>query len=530
MKRLFWAGFGRGAARWEPTPIELTVAEAEENAMKHCRGRSDWTLLVMMFIVTALGVYVLSARNTAHSGRYGAEARIVHPLVSPQGTALVPGGDLETLEREILAVDNVEAALKRLGSRVAPSTASGSDDGVSAQAKRACRSLRLERLPEEPGKLGIAITYSNAPDARQAVGLVNGLAEQYVESRKRKLRQAAESAYREAKRAAQHASQCSSEAQAALVTFLQGHFAELEKAADELAGYEAARTARLAAQRRSAQGQPGQAPKKQPRVRENVEWLQVRRELDDLRRRRDGLLIDRTPAHPEIRDIDLQIERLTNKLDSIPRHVLEPQEQNDSVKPQPAVQSAAVGQMPTGGNARTVPSQIAAGRSESRSEVLPLSTAKLRSASSRFADMQRRLHEAQHEHRRLIDLERRAWEQWQQPTPIELQWATESEVRGAAPMHGRSIALALATALAATIGLGMIATGSAGPSILRSPEQAAAIVGAPVVGVVQAPRCGIPTKAGSGQSLSFKQIGLVASGATILIVCIVAVARDLGVF
>jgi hypothetical protein len=89
---------------------------------------------------------------------------------------------------------------------------------------------------------------------------------------------------------------------------------------------------RLAAFRLQMAGASAKPPAADPRpanasspvMIDNPRWLDLNHQLDGLQRRRTSLLIDRTPAHPAVEDVAVQIKGLQQKIASIPRQIPAP--------------------------------------------------------------------------------------------------------------------------------------------------------------------------------------------------------------
>jgi hypothetical protein len=58
-----------------------------------------------------------------------------------------------------------------------------------------------------------------------------------------------------------------------------------------------------------------------PSMVDNPEWVELDGRLQKLQRRHDGLLVDRTPLHPAVQDVAVQIDDLKQQMATIPRQV-----------------------------------------------------------------------------------------------------------------------------------------------------------------------------------------------------------------
>jgi hypothetical protein len=58
---------------------------------------------------------------------------------------------------------------------------------------------------------------------------------------------------------------------------------------------------------------------------DNPQWIELNRQLEDLRQRRTTLLVDRTPLHPAVQDVAMQIADLERRMTTIPRQIAQPE-------------------------------------------------------------------------------------------------------------------------------------------------------------------------------------------------------------
>jgi hypothetical protein len=497
--------------------------EASARTMGHSEGKTQWLVLAAMFVGTAVGVYLLAEHTGSRTVRCSAQAEIVHDMVSPQGTALAAGSAQPGIEEEILAPENVEAAMVRLGMTGRTSDPEGQRRTPRA-AERLDGQLRVERLPGQRGRLAVAVVYCGPSNPQQAVQLVNVLADQYVTSRRQQVRRSGQSACREAQEAARRAEARAAEAESRLLAFLDRHFNGLNRRASELARYEAA----AARQQNRQEGPAAEAARPQPEVRTNARWLEVHRELVGLIHLRENLLAERTTEHPAVRDAEMQIQRLQTELESIPQHVLEPEpgtEPRHGSGPQSS--QAAEGVPLDGDRSRRRPAASEPGGSEKPD---PLPADQLLAAVARFAELQQTFLKTRGEYHRLVEAERQAREQLREPSGIEVRWAEEAVVAAPGGNRTQTLMLSLTTAVAATIGLGLIGAGTAAPLVLKTTAELEDAVGVPVVGTLPAPPGGNTSRSRPPRPWTLGRFGLVAGGAGILGVCVAAVARYLGIF
>ena len=165
---------------------------------------------------------------------------------------------------------------------------------------------RDQRLPpgsESDTRLPFVFT---ADGPRQAAETANALADGYATNRHAQWQTEIEGPCLKARRAAEEARQDYSERTARLAQF--------ERQLHDKA-------ARLAAKPKPAI-EP--APPVPPPMIDNPHWLRGQLKLAELRRQREQLLVNRTPAHPAVQRIDLRIDEAEEALAAIPRQISNP--------------------------------------------------------------------------------------------------------------------------------------------------------------------------------------------------------------
>jgi hypothetical protein len=135
-------------------------------------------------------------------------------------------------------------------------------------------------------------------DRHRAEEVANALARQYVEDRHTEWQQSNDTSLSEPRDA-------------------------LEKAKLALAEneqrFEAFRTASAARSNQSPTMK--QDDSRTPAMTENPEWLDLNHKLFLLKQRRDEMLVDRTPLHPTVQELGVQINDLRAKIASVPRQI-----------------------------------------------------------------------------------------------------------------------------------------------------------------------------------------------------------------
>ena len=144
----------------------------------------------------------------------------------------------------------------------------------------------------------IPIAYT-ADDSQRAATVANTLAERYAQDRRKEWKQRTERPYQEAHKAVERTYGKLAEEETRLSTFRQ-------QMVDE------------AARRRAAATQKESLP---PTMVSNPRWVELDRQRATLERRRDSLLVERTPLHPAVREITDQIDELKQQMAAVPRRI-----------------------------------------------------------------------------------------------------------------------------------------------------------------------------------------------------------------
>ena len=266
---------------------------------------------------------------------YMASAKISHQFVQTAthggGTALP--GQAETTgtghdpAAEIAAEITAESNLKRVLDELAVPTAKQGGEAASDPAPLTPEQLR-QRLKVStdaghlPGQQLITVSYTGR-GAKRSVALVENLARHYVQSQSQagSAREAADEPYQQALREADVAHLQALHAHGKLDAFLADHFDRLQayvKAERQLRQsspvsppWQSGTDADNPYQSEGAADAQSERPEQKP---PGAAWLGLRRFVDQLTLRRDQLLVDRTPAHPEVQGIQLEIEKLNRRL------------------------------------------------------------------------------------------------------------------------------------------------------------------------------------------------------------------------
>jgi len=242
------------------------------------REEPSLLLYSTMFALVVVSMYLWGlneARREAASRVYRATATVCHPTLDDAPASETAAGQLATR----LATPEALAETAR---------------AMNLPIQNQVGEPRLDVAPTpDGGELAVTAT-STADDPRQAVRLVNRLAEQYAKAWRAHCRRATAEAYTARKAEAAQA--------------------------DEALTAAIARRDTLEAQLRTARAeQPASMPApRQPRV-ENPEWARLQRLLARLEERREALLVERTESHPQVRHTMLQIDDARRQLAFTPQ-------------------------------------------------------------------------------------------------------------------------------------------------------------------------------------------------------------------
>jgi hypothetical protein len=427
-------------------------------------GRVGTYLLVLLFAGTGVVAY-WRGQPTSPSP----DARCV-------AVVRVPTAEKTSMEREILASANLERVARRLG---APAQGDVTPREIVELARE---HLSLSVGKAAPNGVDVSIRYSGPAAGQLACGLVNTLANQYAESRRLALEAAADKSNATVQAQADRAERELIEAQGQFDGFLDQYFRE-ERGL--LAGSTPAESRSASANRVSP------------------EWANTKRQLDDVRRHREQLLIDRTPMHPQVRDADVEIVELEKRLSEIaPELVASPSDRSEQLKEiadlppvlsDPATRGAVeipnpsggLGFQPEKGHGQDGGATV---RSASRPVLVP--NAPPSEVFRTYAEKRDRLATARRTYGEASQAERRAWQSRCRLPRIEVELAAPpSDHEGAATVSrvGASpwrLVAALAVGLAGAISAAMVSAGTTTEATFESASQVRTMIGVPVVGVV----------------------------------------------
>jgi len=469
------------------------------------RSKPSWkarlALCVLAFLASGVVVYRMASKTAGDARVYSATATIFERLAPPDGAGIHgPNGlarpDPFAIEREILSEENLRHALGQLSSQRRDVVVDGASAEVQATVDQVARNLRITTTEASEPERGLRITISgDDEDPNRAVRLVNTLAEAYANKHGANLQAAFGQDYLDAQKAAERARQEYLDAKGRFDDFVERHFHEQQTLAEQWA--------------KSWHSTPPVASPPLREVRppavlrriENPEWVELQRQLAELEHHRAQLLIARTPLHPEVRNVEVRIVRVKQRLDTVPDHLLE--EKPEVPPPEETPAREAVVENPPGTLGEALPGTMVEACAR---------------AVRAFRDHKEALERAHQNYDRLAQAERQAWERQTRGASVELEPADRPQV--SQPSHGsaRGLLGALAAALVVACGVGLISSGFEIDPPLNTPGQVEKTLLAPIVG--QLPATGtLSAGADEGQFRPASGLSRIISGAVLIAVC-----------
>ena len=519
-------------------------------------ARVAFSLLVLIFLGTSALAYILvpTLDHIAESSprAYSVTATVVQPAGSVTSPASPTSAtNAASLEKTILSDANLTRASQLISlekeqheeQHQAPSS------GISGQSlEKLRRRIRVTTTTKTPaGQVEISITYSGRGDPRQACRLVNVLAEQAARQNTAQRRAAAGAAHQNAKKAAEQAHRELIKAKADYDAFLNQYFTSKLSSTPP----STLTPAPLPSGTQLSLPTPGlhfprtdwaEAPES-PTLN-NPRWAALNNKLSRLMNRRDELLRRMTPAHPEVQNIDLEIENLQRLISSLPRELARPGRGSlPPIAPMPPDPTDDL--LAPGGEGRAKgiladePVQrsdlrIATphlGRRPNTSDLTAPPTIPKRQAATPselhprrakvFRQKQKALDLARQKYNRLADLERAAWEKISNVHPAEVIPAAGAEISpdSASARSLRHILASLIIGLCGTVGIGMFSAGVSSPPSFANAAEVRNALKVPVVGTM--PAADLPGADAEGLGHPSKnRLALAASGMIFLIVTV----------
>lgn len=343
-----------------------------------------------------------------------------------------PPGTLPSLaeaEQQILAPASLTQAW-----RFADSEA---DKKILGEAELGQLRHRIRIVGEgSPQRPVLALHYVD-DDAARSVRFVNQLVELYATAERARWTGVSQS-YQETRQATERARREYQEAATRLAVF--------QKQQDE-----------AAAEPSNSPRQPDLPPA--PARVDNPAWLDLDRQLATLSQRRSQLLVDRTPAHPEVQYVEVQIDALRKAQAEIPRQI-----------PDPSGQRAAPSTAPAKILGHVISPAKAAGQAQAVAQLTALNAA---------------VEQAKQTLDRLTQAERRAWQRQQASPQIAVQLANRSHVSGNLPGFSPRLAgIALGGGLLLAIVTGLLTVGWRRDRRVSALAEVQSLMPVPIVGVI----------------------------------------------
>lgn len=473
------------AGPWSSSPcgFRLGVVMPATNSSSSCllqsgsSSKARWVLCVLAFVATGAAAYLAGARKSELTRQHAATATIRHRYghsegVVQNGSEGLDRPDAAQVERQLLSDENLRRVLRRAGgSRLMTDDRSAGPDWSLDEVRRDLRVTATGM--SSPEGLHVSISYTDQnPD--RAIRLVNALAEGYADEHGAKLEATLRRDYLEAQAAAESARQELFEAQGQLDDVIRGRFLRQQSLAQ--------RPAKRGPEPASVAEPPSHAPSEAPapQIAEDPEKIELESQLAELEERRAELLVDRTPAHPVVRDVETRIARLKEQLASISSQG--PPERSEVRSPTegPVLESPAVERL-------SVTPEPVAPEPVAPEEASPPETVEEYAESAQaFGAHKEALDQARQNYRRFSEIKRRAREEQLQSGNIELELADKCEVCQSVEGSPRFLLVAVAAALAVAFGVALISSGFDTDPPLTTPGQVEKALPVPIVGAIPA--------------------------------------------
>ena len=244
------------------------------------------------------------------------------------------------------------------------------------------------------------------------------------------------------------------------------------------------------------------APPHPSRV-QNPEWTRLNESLRRLNQRRAHLLLERTPAHPEVLEVSDELAEIERAMADVPRWLsATPPEGTPEVRP------------PVTPSPKTADTALVAERAAERHAQFRMELTRL----NRYAEESRQRYE------QLAARERDAWAVWLQQREAEFVPVSATETLYRDTADNMLLSTALLAGMAMMVGVGMFATGASMESPVKSASQVSSLLQVPVVATVTLPGL---RPAISGRHRGWLRLASCLGGATLMASCIGLVYRAL---
>lgn len=467
-------------------------------------SKSRWILCVLAFVATGAAAYLAASKKAESTRQHAATATIRHRFgysegVVPNRSQELDRPDAAQVERQIISDDNLRRALRRAGaSPLATDARSAEQNRILDEVRRDLR-VTATRM-SSPDGLHVSISYAHR-ESDHVIGLVNALAEGYADEHGAELEATLRREYLDARTAAERARQQLFEAQSQLDDFIQRQFVRQQSLAQ-----------------RPGKRPPAPAKAPAPQIAEDPKKMELENRLAELEERRGELLVDRTSAHPVVRDVEARIARLKEQLASIAGQS-PPEPPEDLAPPDgPALESPEVARL------SGTPEPTSEG-SDAFDEASPSKAVEDHAESARaFAARKEAVDRARQNYDRLSEIERRSRERQLRSGNVELELADTCDVVQSADGSPRFLLVGVASALAVAFGVALISSGFDTDPPLTTRGQVEKALPVPIVGAIPATNpawaaaCGDRSRPASGRGKIVGGILLIAACFGILVV------------
>ncbi len=437
----------------------FAIGQASEEAKGSRRGLAAR----VVFAVCAIGVVGWSV-HAILGGRPAAEFPVdcTATVSVPIRPDIERQAQLTKLHREIASEANVRRALDRLNTAEKETDRTGSEAfPTRALVRRVQQGLRiLASEPDEPCVVTISL-HLTGDDRTLIVPVVHQLATQLADDCRRLLRSQTDPRRVETESAVAAAHDRLAQATSRCDMFVRTHLAENLRRAEE-----------AVAQAVSSEAEtpppvifPPRTEVAPSSMTDNPAWTEAKRTLTALEDERRDLLVQRTPLHPLVIDIEARIEQMSRRLGQItPRIVAEP--------------DALADQTPV------VPSQPPEPQPEPALPSRP-DLAEHTAAVAQYKTLWAEVADAMGQHSRAVAAGRRVSTSRVAKDPVEISMRGPSAPADA-PSSPTGFLLAMLAAVLAIVGiLSLTSLLRRGEPVFSTPEQAESQLPIPVIGTVR---------------------------------------------
>ena len=426
-------------------------------------------LCLLALLGTAAAVYLGVSSHAAQS--FTARAVVMYRAdageAAANGQVDQPRPDSQAIQQEILSDANLEQFARQLGTS-APSD--GQPGPPPSEILAMIRDgLSIHSSDSGPGLVEITITFEGQ-DGDFAARLVNLVAQQYARRLGGTTREEAQQSHQRARLAAEQARGQYVDTRRQLDQFLGDHFQQHEARAERLGPRQTAEGRPASSSPPASAESPPAGPGEVATV-DNPEWLAGSAVRAELQKKRAQLLAERTPLHPDVQELDLQLREVDRRLSGIPRRI--PASAAGKSADQTAAMPAAMPMADKVETGSSPPPALAIETSQGHAE-----------AAREFQSRRDAVIRAERALEELALQERQAWQRQLEPPAVEIRPADYADAADTVG-ESRRLLSALVLGVIAAVGVGTLSSGLAGSELpLESPRQVQAALSVPIVGVI----------------------------------------------